>query len=136
MVLDSLLSRFSKIELLEFLDENIKDYYSLRKISFEKLFNYIKDNFVGILKVDKLRYKLGQKLTQEELKEIDDYGIILSKNDNKTINLLLSFFGFEIIEYKTVVKEQFVNQVTEQKFYELLDYQFVIKNKIIFNIIK
>lgn len=131
MVLNSLLSRFSRIELLEFLDENIKNYYSIREISFEQIFNYIKDNFATILKVDKFRYKLLQKMTREELKELKDCGIIFSKSDNKTINILLNYFGFDNIEYKTIAKEYIVKQVTSQKFYELLDYQFVIKNKII-----
>lgn len=131
MNLDEILAYFNNDELLAFIPNELKPYLPA-SIEKNSIINYIKMNIISLL--DKKQFVVPFLKKISEKKDISSFATDIRFVDDVTIKeskkILLSMFYLNFTKEKTdsdIIEGPLVNK----RFYELLDYQFLIKEKVV-----
>ena len=131
MKLDEILTYFNNDELLDFIPSELKPYLP-KIIDKNSIVEYIKMNIISLLDKKQFVVPFLKKVSERknisslisDIRFVDDVTIKESKK------ILLSEFNLNFSKEKTesdIVEGPLLNK----RFYELLDYQFLIKEKVV-----
>ena len=132
MQLEELLSNFSNEQLLELIPEIYKEY--LQKIEKKNIYKYILDNFITLLDDKKFVvdfFTISQNINCGLTNLIKLLNFIDGTLTKDSKNKILKFFNLKNDIKEESVETSYCNCVLSKRFYELLDYQFLIREKIL-----
>lgn len=130
MNLQKCLFDFSNDELLNFIDTSVRPYLS-SSITKGNIALYIEKNFEKF--VEKKDFVITLFMKAKKYKDISNVVRLIRFNNELTTQdskkIIYEFFN---ISYQTekVEIETVIDRINEKRFYELLDYQFLIKEKV------
>lgn len=131
MKLDEVLTYFNKDELLAFISSELKSYLTT-SIEKKSIIQYIKMNIMDLFEKKEFVVPFLKKIS--EFCDISNYISCIKFQNNQTTKEskknLLTMFDIKYSIEKTDV-EVTVNPLLNKRFYELLDYQFLIKEKVV-----
>ena len=126
----NVLNELTNEELISLIPDDIKSY--LTDISRDSIFAYVEKNVDSLLEEKNFIVMISKILrNNEEFNEIiSEITFINGKTSKDSKKKLLKYFN---IKYNTIKNESVItsNCLLSKKFYELLDYQFLIKEKVV-----